>query len=199
MKNKNKKGGAGTIVLITLGIVFLLLFFVGVFIAGSYNGLVSTDTNVEQKWGNVQTSYERRLDLIPNLVETVKGVSNFEKDTQTQIAAFRAGIQNAKTPAQLDEVGKQMNQLVSGIAVSVEAYPDLKSSQNFLALQDELAGTENRISWERNNYNEAVKSYKTKVRTFPTNIIAGMFGFDLSKWDMFEASDGADTAPKVKF
>jgi LemA protein len=151
-------------ILITLGIIVLIGLIIVGWIAGTYNSLVSLDTNVQQKFGNVQTALQRQADLIPNIVNTVKGSADFEKETQTQIAALRSGIRSATTPTDLDKVGKQANALISGIMVSVEAYPDLKSNVNFLALQDELSGSQNRITWERNNYNEAVKGYKTKDR-----------------------------------
>jgi len=181
-------------------LAIVVIVFLGILWAiGSYNSLVKKDVAVEKAWGNVQTAYQRRVDLIPNLVETVKGVVKFEQDTQTKIAALRSGITTATTPAQLTAAGTQVNDFIRGININVEAYPDLKASQNFLSLQDELAGTENRIKWERDNYNEAVQSYKTSVRSFPTNFVARMFGFNLDKWDMFEAEKGAEVAPKVNF
>jgi len=186
-------------VLIGFGVLVLIVLIVGGMFIGTYNSLVNKDVSVENSWAKVQTAYERRADLIPNLIETVKGAVKFEKETQTEIARLRTGIQKAKTPGELDKVGKEMNSLVSGIMVSVEAYPDLKATQNFLALQDELAGTENRIKYERDNYNDAVKGYKTSVRTFPTNLLANLFGFRLDKWNMFEASEGSEQAPKVSF
>jgi LemA protein len=201
MKQKqNDKGmGAGGIVLIVLGILALIVLMFIFWIMGSYNSLVQTDVSVEKSWGNVQTAYERRMDLIPNLVATVKGSAAFEKETQTKIAELRSGIRSATTPSQVDAVGKQMNGLISNLIVSVEAYPDLKSTTNFLALQDELAGTENRIKWERDNFNGEVQTYKTKVRTFPTNIVASFFKFDLNKWQMFQSAEGAEQAPIVNF
>jgi LemA protein len=193
---KNKKANA---VLITFGFIFLAgLLIVGA-VVGIYNSLVNTDLNSENSWSKVLTAYQRRADLIPNLVNTVKGSTKFEQDTQTQIAALRSGIQNAKTPTDLNKVGNEMNGLISGLIVNVEAYPDLKSNANFLALQDELAGTESRIKWERDNYNDAVKSYKARIRTFPSNIFASMFGFSLDKWNMFEATEGSENAPTVTF
>jgi LemA protein len=198
--NKNNKGmGTGGIILIVLGIIALIILMVILWVMGIYNSLVQSDVSVEKSWGNVQTAYTRRADLIPNIVATVKGSAAFEKETQTQIAGLRSGIKNAATPTQLDSVGKEMNSLISNLIVSVEAYPDLKSSQNFLALQDELAGTENRIKWERDNYNEEVKGYKLKVRSFPNNVIAGMFGFNLDKWTMFQGTAEDQEAPEVDF
>jgi len=189
----NNKGSAG--IWVILGVVVLLAFIIW----GSYNGLVTKDANVENSWAKVQTAYERRADLIPNLVETVKGYSSFEQETQTKIAQYRAGIRDATTPEQLDAIGAEMTKMVSGIAISVEAYPDLKASENFLSLQDELAGTENRIKWERDNYNDAVNVYKISTKKFPTNIIANQFGFNSDKYDMFQAEVGSEDAPKVSF
>lgn len=171
-----------------------------------YNGLVSADTTVENKWGNVQSSYQRRADLIPNLVDTVKGYRDFEKETLTKITELRsqAGqikstVGKAETPAELQIASDDMSSVLSRLLVIVEAYPDLKASQNFLSLQDELAGTENRINYERNEYNNVVRNYKYKTRQFPTNIIAGMFGFMEGKWSMFESKEGAEEAPTTKF
>jgi len=192
----NKKGQAAAITLIVLVVAIL---FIGMWIAGSYNTLVNKDVSVEGQWGKVQSAYERRLDLIPNLVATVKGSANFEQETQTQIAALRGGIKNAKTVSEMQTVDNKMASLISGINVQIEAYPDLKSTENFRALQDELAGTENRIKWERDNYNDLVKDYKASVRSFPSNIIAGMFGFSVDKWEMFASKEGAENAPTVDF
>lgn len=190
---------SGNGLLIALLIIIGAVTILGLFTAGTYNSLVNKDTNVEQKWANVQTAYERRADLIPNLVATVKGYSDYEGDVQKTIAQYRSGIQNAKNPTDLDKVGNQMNGLISNLIVSVEAYPDLKASQNYLSLQDELAGTENRIKAERDKYNEAIKEYKISVRTFPNNIFASMFNFDVDKWDMFKAQEGSENAPEVDF
>lgn len=191
------------------GVVIVLLlavFMIGGWFIRIYNGLVNLDVTVEQKWGSVQTAYQRRADLIPNLVETVKGAKNFEKETLTEIAKMRsqAGqlnqiITNAKNPEQLQEANTQMNSILSRLLVVVEKYPDLKSNENFRELQSQLEGTENRIKWERDEYNNAVKDYKTKIRVFPSNIIAGMTGFDVHKWEMFTAQEGSENAPKVNF
>jgi LemA protein len=196
---QSKKGNATSALLITLGVLAVIAIVLVMWIMGSYNTLVGSDVNVENQWGKVQSAYERRLDLIPNLVATVKGSAAFEQDTQTQIAAMRGGIKNAKTVSDMQKVDGQMSSLMSGINIQVEAYPDLKSTANFMALQDELAGTENRIKWERDNYNDMVKDYKLKVRSFPMNMIAGMFGFEQSKWDMFAAVENASEPVTVDF
>lgn len=194
-----KKANVLVGVLIAIGVIFLIGFMIFGWIIGSYNSLVQTDTNVEQKFGNVQTSLQRQADLIPNLVSTVKAYSKYEGDTQKEIAGLRSGIVNAKNPNDLDNVQKQMNGMISNLIVSVEAYPNLKASEEYLSLMDELSGSINRVTFERNNYNDAVKTYRTQVRTFPTNIIAGMFSFNLDKWQTFKATEEAQTTPKVDF
>jgi LemA protein len=188
-----KKGNTGVWVFLILVIVLVL------FVVGAYNNLVTRDMNVENSWAKVQTAYERRADLIPNLVETVKGYSKYEGDVQKSIAQYRSGIKDAQNPNDLDSVGNEMNSLISNLIVSFEAYPELKANQNYLALMDELAGTENRIKWERDNYNEAVKSYKLSVRKFPSNIIANLFNFELEKYNMFEAEEGSENPIEVSF
>jgi len=196
--NMNNKAQMSIVLIVLIAIIAII--FIGImWVVGSYNSLVQKDVSVEKAWGNVQTAYQRRVDLIPNLVETVKGVVKFEQDTQTKIAALRSGINNAQTPTDLQTAGNEVNTYLRGLNINVEAYPDLKANQNFLALQDELAGTENRIKFERDNYNGAVQTYKTSVRSIPTNIIAGMFGFTVDKWSMFAADKGAEDAPKINF
>ena len=193
---QNKKGNATAI---ALGVVIAVVLILACWILGSYNGLVGVDINVGNQFGKVQSAYQYRLDLIPNLVATVKGSSNFEKETQTQVAALRGGIQNAKSVSDMQKVDSQMSALMSGINVQVEAYPELKSTANFMALQDSIAGAESRIKWERDNYNDMVKDYQLRVRSFPSNIVAGMFGFTLDKWRMFQSDTGASAAPIVSF
>ena len=196
------KGQAGAIF---IGVLVIVGIFALVFI-GIYNGLVSKDVDAQTKWANVQSSYQRRADLIPNLVATVQGAADFESGTQTQIAELRTGatalqqqVASAKTPEDLQAAQASMSGLIGKINVVVEAYPQLKATENFKDLQVQLEGTENRIQFERNNYNTAVKTYATSVRSFPTNILANMFGFNADKWKMFEATPGAETAPKVTF
>lgn len=200
MKNKVKKH---LYWIIPVAIVLLLLFWV----VGSYNGLVGQDENVKKSWANVESTYQRRADLIPNLVNTVQGAVNFEKETQTKIAELRTGataikteISNAQTPAELDAAGAKLDSIVSqyrGLNINVENYPELKATENFLSLQDELAGTENRINVARQDYNKAVQGYNVKVRRVPTNIIASMFGFGVK--ESFKSEAGAETAPTVSF
>lgn len=193
----------GTIIL--LSVVGVLLLLVG-WCVSAYNGFVAKDENVSAKWGAVETVYQRRTDLIPNLVNTVKGYAAHEESTLQAVTDARARATSitidpsTATEEQMqawmaaqDELSAALGRL---IAVS-ESYPDLKASQNFLSLQSQLEGTENRIAVERQRYNEAVKEYNVAVRRFPSNIIASMFGFD--KRAMFEAQAGAEVAPVVEF
>jgi len=200
---KNKLS-TGIIVLIVIGVLALLSIF---WFIGSYNGLIKADETVNEKWANVQTAYQRRADLIPNLVSTVQGAVTFEKETQTEIAALRSGavaakqaLQNAKTPQEQMAAAREIDSIVtrfSGLNINVENYPQLKATENFLSLQDELAGTENRVKVDRDIFNKAVKNLNIKVRRFPTNIIAGMFGFE--KRELFESVVGSEQAPEVEF
>jgi LemA protein len=191
-----------------LVIVLIFAFVVGLFFWGTYNRLVTLDQNVNKKWGDVQTVYQRRADLIPNLVNTVQGAANFEKSTLTEVTNARASVgrvqldpNKAPTDArQLEEFQAAQGQLsnaLSRLLVVAENYPQLKSSQNFLGLQAQLEGTENRISVERNNFNTAVQEFNTAVRRFPTNMLAGMFGFQSRPF--FNAQAGAEKAPTVNF
>ena len=187
---------------IVLGIVAVVLIW-GI---SAYNGLVSKEERVSSAWANVETVYQRRADLIPNLVNTVKGYAAHESQTLMEVTEARAKSTaisvdpSTATPEQMEawmkaqsEVGSALGRL---IAIS-ENYPDLKANQNFLELQKQLEGTENRISTERRKYNEEVRSYNVKLRRFPTNIIASMFGFE--KRVMFESQEGAEVAPVVEF
>jgi LemA protein len=191
-----------------LVIVLVIAFVIGLFFWGTYNRLVTLDQNVNKKWGDVQTVYQRRADLIPNLVNTVQGAANFEKSTIVEVTNARASVGRVqldpnKAPtdaAQLEQFQAAQGQLsnaLSRLLVVVERYPELKSNQNFLGLQAQLEGTENRISVERNNFNGAVQDFNTTVRRFPTNMIAGMFGFQSRPF--FNAQAGAEKAPTVNF
>ncbi|MCK4589848.1 MAG: LemA family protein [Nanoarchaeota archaeon] len=189
--------------IIPVGILLLIVFWV----VGSYNGLVKADVTVDNSWADVESSYQRRIDLIPNLVATVEGAVDFEKETQTKIAEVRTGAVAAKASwnTATTQEGKlaaanQMEGVLGSfraLNINVERYPELKATQNFLALQDELAGTENRINVARNRYNEKVGSYNKMIRVFPKSMIASMFGFD--KRNFFEAEEGAEEAPTVDF
>lgn len=175
-------------------------------VKGTYNGLVKSQEGVEAAWAQVENVYQRRADLIPNLVETVKGYAKHEKETFEAVINARANATSVKIdPSNLDEAQIKKFQQAQGelssalsrlIAVS-ENYPELKANQNFLELQSQLEGTENRITVERQKFNDAARSYNTEIRTFPTNILAGIFNFDRKPY--FEAEAGADKAPKVSF
>src|ERR1700674_4089107 len=190
------------------GILLLLLIIFGVGGCGSYNRLVRLDQTVNEKWAQVQNVYQRRADLIPNQVATVSGAADFEKSTLMAVTQARATVGQVKVDPnkaptnqqQVDQFQAAQDQLtgaLSRLLVVVERYPELKANQNFLGLQAQLEGTENRISVERGNFNEAVKEYNTEVRSFPTVLLAGMFGFQPRPF--FNAQPGADKAPEVKF
>ncbi len=187
---KKMKKRTMTWIIIAVIVVIVLLWF-----AGSYNGLVKADETVDAKWANVESAYQRRADLIPNLVETVKQYSDYEGDLFRDVTNARAAILSAKTPAQLQQADNQLTSTLKSLFAVAENYPNLKANENYLSLQDELAGTENRIKTERDIYNEAVRTLNIKVRRFPTNIVAGIFGFE--KGELFEADEGAEEAVDV--
>lgn len=179
--------------LIIIGIIVLL----AIMSVGSYNNLATMDENVESAWAQVENQLKRRADLIPNLLETVKGYAGHEKEVIDSITAARAQYANAGTPQEFAEANEGLNNAIKSLNVIVENYPDLKANQNFADLQVELAGTENRIATARMRYNDVVKEYNTKIRRFPTNILAGMFGFD--KRQYFEINQQDTEVPKVNF
>ena len=190
------------------GILILLVLIVMIGGCGSYNGLVAASQNVDAKWAQVQSQYQRRADLIPNLVQTVSGVANFEKSTLTEITEARASIgkvqiTNNQAPAAAEELEKfekaqgQLSSALSRLLVVAERYPDLKASTNFRDLQAQLEGTENRITVARQDFNEAVQRYNTMVKRFPTVLFAGLMGFQPKPY--FESAKGAENAPKVQF
>lgn len=190
----------------TLWIVLGVVAVVVVWAIVSYNGLVTKQEKVSEAWANVETVYQRRADLIPNLVATVKGYAAHEEQTLMAVTEARAKSTSLNidpttaTPEQMAEWTKAQNEVGSAIgrliAIS-ESYPDLKANQNFMDLQKQLEGTENRISTERREYNQKVRDFNASIRRFPTNLIASMFGFE--KMEMFEAQEGAEVAPVVAF
>jgi LemA protein len=167
------------------------------FFKGTYNQFVTLDEAVKSSWAQVENQLQRRYDLIPNLVETVKGYAKQEKEVLVEVTNARARVGGATTVPDKISANNELSGALSRLLVVVEKYPDLKSNQNFLRLQDELAGTENRISVERRRYNEAVQTYNVAVRSFPANLLAGMYGFE--KAAFFEAPAGAKAVPQVKF
>lgn len=187
--------------------ILFLVFILFSYAVSKYNQLVSLNEEVNKAWSQVENQYQRRFDLIPNLVETVKGVANFEKETYIAVTEARAKVGQIQITPQLLEdpqaferfqaAQDNLSSALSRLLVAVENYPQLKANENFLQLQAQLEGTENRISVERKRFNEAVQSYNTAIKRFPTNIIAGMFGFREKQY--FKAAVEAQAAPKVKF
>lgn len=179
-----------------LGIVAAIVIVVGM-IFSSYNGLVSMNENVTGKWAQVENQLQRRNDLIPNLVNTVKGYANHETEVFKQVADARAKLGGAKTVAETSAANNEMNTALSRLLMVAENYPELKSNTNFTQLQDELAGTENRIAVARKDYNDAVQVYNAKIKSLPASLYAGAFGF--TAHDYFKADEAAQKVPQVKF
>ncbi|HEY6228622.1 MAG TPA: LemA family protein [Verrucomicrobiae bacterium] len=192
--------------LIVLAGLIAVVLLVALSVRGYYNGFVAASQEVDKQWAQVETVYQRRADLIPNLVKTVEGAANFEKSTLTEVTQARASVgqvnlgQAPTSPEQLEKFQKAQDSLsgaLSRLLVVAERYPDLKSNSNFLQLQAQLEGTENRISVERNKFNDVVQRYNTRVQQFPGVIFAGMFHFQPRPY--FKATAGSETAPKVEF
>ena len=200
--SKGMKIGCG----VGVGLIIVAIMFISS-IVGVYNNLVTLDEQVTQSWSQVENQYQRRTDLIPNLVNTVKGVAEFEKETFTQVTEARSRVNQInvssdmlnnpqafqKFQAAQDNLGSALSRLL----VTVEKYPELKANENFLQLQTQLEGTENRISVERRKFNQSVQGYNTTIRRFPANIVANFSGFNEKQY--FEAVEGSDVAPKVEF
>ena len=182
------------IIVIVLILIVLIPFF---YLKGTYNSLVAMDESVKGAWAQVENQLQRRYDLIPNLVETVKGYATHEREVFVQVTEARSKVGGATSIPDKIGANNQLSAALSRLLVVVERYPELKANTNFIRLQDELAGTENRIAVERRRYNEAVRAYNIKIRQFPTNLIAGMFGFQ--KAAFFEVPQERQEAPKVKF
>jgi LemA protein len=191
---------------IIVGVIALLVIILYSSIKGSYNNMVTKDETVTSQWGNVENVYQRRLDLIPNLVNTVKGYAAHEQETFTKVIEARAKATqvninpqnlNAESMKQFQAAQGELSSALSRLMVVVEQYPDLKANQNFLDLQAQLEGTENRIAVERRKFNEVAQDYNTYIRKFPKNIWANIFGFE--KKNYFEAEAGAEKDPEVKF
>ncbi len=190
------------ILLVVVGIVVALLLLVGVVVGGSYvsskNQMVIKNEAIKQAWSQVDVVLQRRADLIPNLVATVQGYAQHEQKVFGDSANARAGLLNAKTPADKIAANGQLDGALGRLLLIVENYPNLKADQNFMALQDELAGSENRIAVERRRYNEAIQDYNTYIGLFPNSIFAGWAGFHRNN-DYFAATEAARVAPKVDF
>ena len=185
-----------TVILISVIAVLLIIVFS---VISSYNGLVSKQETVEESWHQISVVLQRRADLIPNLVETVKGYKDYEQETLTAVTEARNAFVNSG--GDVNSQVEASNELNSALDIWVnavtEAYPELKANEQFRALTDELSGSENRISYARETYNKQVKNYNSSIRSFPRNILANIFGFD--SYTYFEADEGADKAPSVSF
>jgi LemA protein len=181
----------------TIVVLAIILALIGSSLVGTYNSLVTQSQTVDNQWAQVETQYQRRFDLIPNLVEATKGIFEQEKEVFGKLAEARQGYAGAQNPSQKAEAAAQVESALARLLVIVENYPQLRSNENVLSLMDELAGTENRVSVERKRYNDEVKTFNTQIKRFPTNFIAPIFGF--SERSYFEAVEAAEEAPKVEF
>jgi len=187
------------VIVISIFAVLFIIIGIPVLVGiSTYNRLTTLDESVNNSWANVDTVLQRRYDLIPNLVNTVKGYASHEKELLEEVTRLRSQWSQAKTTAEKVQAASGIEGVLGRLMVVVEKYPDLKANQNFLALQDELAGTENRIAVERRRYNQAVRDYNRVVRRFPSNIIAGVHGYEKST-AYFEAAAPAKEVPKVEF
>ena len=193
--------------IIVLVLIIVLVILLVSYVTSKYNTMVSKDEAVKNAWSQVENQYKRRFDLIPNLVETVRGYAGHERETFIAVTEARAKvgqlnispelIKNPQAFSQFQQAQEGLSGVLSRLMVVLERYPELKANQNFIRLQDELAGTENRIAVERKRFNDAVLAYNGYIRRFPTNMFAGMFGFKLAAY--FEAPEEAEEAPKVQF
>lgn len=193
-----KKWGVATIGCAALGVIGLIAIVAGLWAMSAYNGLVATNESIDGAWAQVENVLQRRADLIPNLVETVKGYAAHEKEIFDEVAQARSRLMGAAgSPAEAARANAGLGSALSRLLAIAENYPDLKANQNFIRLQDELAGSENRIANERRKYNEMVLSYNTTLKRFPTNFLGRSFGFE--ERDYFEAEESAREVPKVEF
>lgn len=190
-RNRKMKGFSAIIAIIAIAVILLIA------IVPTYNNLASSRENVNKAYAQVQNVVQRRADLIPNLVNTVKGYTKHEEDTLKEVTNARAGVNKAKNPEELAKANEELTRAVGNINVVVEAYPELKADRQFVSLMDELAGSENRISVERKNYNEACQEFNSKLVRFPTNLIGKVTGFKEAEY--FKASESAQEAPTVDF
>lgn len=186
-----KKGGSKFL------IILIIIVVIGYGLFNAYNGLVVSEEKVNQSYADLQSAVQRRADLIPNLVNTVKGYATHEEETLTKITEARSKVTSASNPTELSEANAELTRALGDINVVVEAYPELKANENFIQLQDELAGTENRIAVARKDYNGVVNAFNSQVRRFPTSLFAKILGFGPK--DYFEADPGSEKAPTVDF
>ena len=192
---KGKKGIAAWMVVI--GAILGVILLVVIWYISTYNSLIKLNEEANNKWAQVETQYQRRVDLIPNLVNTVKGASNFEKSTLEEITKLRSQWQTASTVNQKVDTANQIESTLSKLLVVAENYPQLTATQNFQDLQAELANTENKVAVERGRYNDVVKTFNARIKTFPSNIVAGRLGY--TDRNYFNAKPGAENAPDVSF
>lgn len=185
------------IVLGVVGGIAAFVLIVALWGVSTYNGIIKAQTEVEEKASSVKVDLQRRSDLIPNLVATVKGYAEHEEEIFTQIADARSRLMGAGTIEEQQAANAEVSSALSRLLAIAENYPDLKANQNFINLQTQLEGTENRIGVSRKDYNKAVRDYNVKIRRFPTSVIAGMFGFE--KADLFEGEEGIEESPDVSF
>ena len=183
--------------LIILGVIVGLIVILGIMLVSANNNLFSLEAKVDSALANIDTNLQRRADLIPNLVNTVKGYAAHEKEAIDSVTEARAKLTGASTVEEKAAADSELTAALNNLLVIVENYPDLKASANFTQLADELAGTENRIATARRDYNGAVQEYNTAIRKFPDNLVASLFGFE--KKDYFQAADGAENVPNVEF
>ncbi|RMG43450.1 MAG: LemA family protein [Acidobacteria bacterium] len=201
------KRGCLVAILAAIGVAAVVLLLVALSLMATYNRFVSLDEKVGEAWAQVENVYQRRMDLVPNLVETVKGVANFEKETYLAVAEARAKagqvtlskelLSDPAAFAKFEQAQGELSTALSRLLVTVERYPELKANENFRDLQSQLEGTENRIAVERRRFNQAVREYNTAIRRFPGRLIASLFGFEEKPY--FKAAEGAEKAPQVKF
>lgn len=182
---------------IVIGVIIVIILAIILFFVGSYNSLVTLEESVDNKYADIDVQLERRADLIPNLVNTVKGYMEHEEEAIEQVTTARENLVNAKGVEEKATANSELSSALNNLMVIVENYPDLKASTNFINLQDELAGTENRVSTARRDYNNAVKEYNAKIKKIPTNIIASMSGFEEKVY--FEADETKEEVPSVDF
>jgi len=188
----------GTAFIIIVIVLILLVLLLAVILAAMYNGLVRSRNFVENAWSQIEVQLKRRFDLIPNLVEIVKGYAGHEKDTLEKVIAARTAGMNAKTPNEIAETSNMLSSTLKSLFAVIESYPDLKANTNFMDLQKQLKDTEDKIAYTRQFYNDTVTKYNTSIQTIPRNLIAGMFGFE--KKELFETDSAEErAAPQVKF
>lgn len=182
---------------IVIIVVIAIIVILAIVLIANYNSIISVSEEVDNKFSTIDTQLQRRADLIPNLVNTVKGYTNQEQAVIDSVTDARAKLAGANSVEEKANADQELTSALNNLLVVVENYPDLKSSQNFINLSDELAGTENRIATARKDYNDAVREYNTKIKRFPTNIVSGMFGYGEKEY--FQASEGSEEVPTVDF